>query len=363
MKTLIYLLLQALLLDCINAVDKDDESAGLLIKNIDPTVKNLLRGFESFENVIKVVSWSLSSEKQNERIYNGTKDVCDFLNKMNPTIFCLQQVLPRQLADLENCLASYDLVHPTISTEVGGKGYFNPIFTKKDNRLSQRSSGVSSGAFWLSETPTIRGSKLQKSRYQIDVSMATWVKLSFTYKAKIYVDHASNKKIHFLLNTFTNGSKTKLKNDVRKEHYKNHQTQERLVTTNFYVVNVQLEPSYSEYVRKEQINILLSTIKDVVMDRRRFHVILTGNYNAKDISEDIKRFDWLRDTVKDSRSSYPAFSLFDSVGGGGLVDYIWQDKFESILSATLVDEQHNGESLSEHRPILAVLIPYKQNKK
>ena len=55
---------------------------------------------------------------------------------------------------------------------------FHPIFLKQDERFNVKSSGM----FWLSETPTVPGSKLDDAS---EVAMATWVKIVFSHKASV----------------------------------------------------------------------------------------------------------------------------------------------------------------------------------
>lgn len=91
--------------------------------------------------------------------------VCDILKVESFDIFGAQEVLHNQLEDLAAALPQYGWIG---SGRNDGKqdGEYVPIFWRKD-----RISCLSSGAFWLSETPEVVGSKGWDAKYP---RICTW---------------------------------------------------------------------------------------------------------------------------------------------------------------------------------------------
>jgi len=293
---------------------------------------------------LKVVSWNMLNEHENyEFSWEDRKDgVCNYIKKISPTILGLQQVGLDNLEEIKACLPDHNLVETPVKSENTTNGYFNPIFYKKDNRYTY----VSSGAFWLSKTPEVSGSKLEDAN---EAAFGQWVKMSFSYKASVKKPGVID-KIFNLLHIATEGKLSQDEEGIERQIADQ--------TTTFYVVNARLDP-YNKYVSEQQLEILMSHMKDNVMDRRRNHVVLTGNLNLgpKEVGEKIKRFSWLKNAVNKARFSSTALTLIDreKLVGKGLVDYVKHEKFQAVLSATLVDT--NEELLSDHRPVIAALLP------
>ena len=79
--------------------------------------------------------------------------VCNLINYEGWDVFGAQEVLHNQLLDLKQVLKDYD--HVGVGRSDGKtKGEYAPIFYKKS-----RMRCLSSGTFWLSETPDVAGSK------------------------------------------------------------------------------------------------------------------------------------------------------------------------------------------------------------
>jgi endonuclease/exonuclease/phosphatase family metal-dependent hydrolase len=94
--------------------------------------------------------------------------VCAFIQKTNLAIFGLQEVKHNQLVDLQGCLLGFSSVG--VGRDDGKEGgEYSPVFY--DNK---RFKLIDSGTFWLSETPTVGGSKGWDAAFPRIVS---WVKL------------------------------------------------------------------------------------------------------------------------------------------------------------------------------------------
>ena len=91
--------------------------------------------------------------------------VCDILRVESFDIFGSQEVLHSQLEDISKALPQYD--HIGVGRDDGRTaGEYAPIFYKKD-----RIKCLSSGTFWLSETPEVIGSKGWDAKYP---RICTW---------------------------------------------------------------------------------------------------------------------------------------------------------------------------------------------
>ena len=119
---------------------------------------------------------------------NRKQMVTEFLNKIQPEIIGMQEVLYNQLMDIKNALPGYGW------TGVGRddgmeKGEYAPVFYNKEKLQLVRN-----GHFWLSETPEKTGSKSWGAHLP---RIVTWVRLK---------DKASGKKIFFFNTHFSHVS-------------------------------------------------------------------------------------------------------------------------------------------------------------
>ncbi|NLF33071.1 MAG: endonuclease/exonuclease/phosphatase family protein [Planctomycetes bacterium] len=96
------------------------------------------------------------------------RDLCvEVMQSRRPDILCCQEVWASQAADLRRALAGYAWMG-TID-EPDGRGPVNSIFYRSD-----RFRPTSAGAYWLSQTPHVCGSRSWDSRC---VRLATWARL------------------------------------------------------------------------------------------------------------------------------------------------------------------------------------------
>ena len=189
------------------------------------------------------------------------------------------------------------------------KPQFNPIFYERSSRLVL----VRSGTFWLSMSPTKRGSKLPKAA---DPRICTWAEMKVLSRS-------------------------------RRHHLR------------FYVANTHLNWK-NVNVAKKQIEICTHYLKNTVMDRRRYPIVLMGDLNWEDntsVYKALENTDWLSNTMAESIKTYPALTAITLDGSNEkeLIDYIWQNNFESLLSATTMNARPNGRMISDHRPVLAAV--------
>ena len=249
-----------------------------------------------------------------------------------------------QLSDIHKCLHGYASIGDPITNQ--SNTHYNPIFYKKHAHIKL----VSHGTFWLSKTPNLPESTVEGTNRP---RVATWVQMTFSKNVVKRKQSKTLDKIFWLLQAATGNTKNGKQDDGLSANVD-------YVHMTFFIVNTHLDWKNVEVARR-QIHSLLSHMKEKIMDRRRYKVVLTGDLNWEDDSsmyKEMERFKWMKNTMASSRKTFPALTAVDlnSFREKELNDYIWQDKFESILSATLMDLRQNGRLMSDHRPVFAALL-------
>ena len=229
----------------------------------------------------------------------------------------MQEVLLSQLEFIKTCLENYTYVaEPRVNHTLA---HYNPIFFKKDPRLV----AIENGTFWLSHTPDVPYSQLPEAQHP---RICTWVRLRVS-------KNASNEYAH---------------------------------SFDMYVANTHLNWKKVE-VARDQIKVLLTHLRSKVMNHCRNPVLMMGDLNWEDhtiLYQEIEKFQWMTNTMAMSRQMFPALTAvrLDTHAGKELIDYVWQDGFESILSATMMDKRPNGRLLADHRAVLAAVLDEKLAK-
>ena len=207
-----------------------------------------------------------------------------------------------QLNDLQICLPDY-LVYGE-PRENGHNSLYNPVFIRSLKRFDVTESGT----FWLSLTPEIFSSRLLSSQ---EPRICTWVKVNVT----------------------------------------SHEQPKEVIVATTHLAWRSMETAH------KQINVLLSYLKRNVMVGQQMPVILTGDFNWESDSSVYKFIDMsgIKNTMATADVAYPALTALPPYPG--IVDYIWQKGFDSLISATLMDSRPNSRMLSDHRPVISVLAP------
>ncbi|MHB9055744.1 MAG: endonuclease/exonuclease/phosphatase family protein [Paludibacteraceae bacterium] len=218
-------------------------------------------------------------------------------------IIGMQEVLYNQLTDFQNLLKSYD--HIGVGrTDGKEKGEYSPIFYNKE-----KLSLLSSGWFWLSETPEVAGKKGWDAAIE---RIATWGK---------FKDNSTGKSI-FILNT----------------HFDH----------------------IGEIARKESVNLIMQKVNEL---SQGLPVIVTGDFNASPNSNVIQNIVNSSNPLHltDSRAVSPVvygpkWSFHDfgrtPVEKRELIDYIFIKNNVKVLKYGFLAEQEGNEFLSDHAPVL-----------
>lgn len=236
---------------------------------------------------------------------NRKEKVFSLIRKETPDVFGVQEALMEQVADLEHAFPQYSRVG--VGRDDGKEaGEFSPLFYDSGKfRL------ISSGVFWLSQTPQIAGSRGWDAACN---RLVTWIKLSEKKSGFSYLVFCT----HF-------------------DHM-------------------------GELARRNSAQLLIHSVDSLSVD---LPAIVMGDFNAnlesepyKLITEKANAFH-LTDArsictnVKGPEYTYTGFS----VGGikGEMIDYIFLKGFRKVKSFT-VDPANNGEFYpSDHLPVSAVI--------
>ena len=251
----------------------------------------------------------------------------------------MQDLHEYQLNDIKSCLPQYSVIDGRSNGEDDEEVRYNPIFFKKESRLRL----VKNGTFTLKKKPYYINSKFFKIERK--PSMCTWARLSFAERITPYsYNETSRKSTSELLLRELRIMSNKIVMDEPRVRYKWY---------DFYVAVTHLSSMY-EYTAKEQAHTLTQRLKDDIMERRAYPVVLMGDIGWEDnspIYDMLQKNKWLSNTMEASKSVLPAMSFKERA----LVDYIWQNKFKSLLSAIITDT--SGKQLCDHYPVLAALLP------
>ncbi|MFW6154908.1 MAG: endonuclease/exonuclease/phosphatase family protein [Planctomycetota bacterium] len=229
------------------------------------------------------------------------RDLCiDVMLSREPDIVCCQEVWHGQAADLRRGLAGYTWLG-TID-EPDGRGPLNSVFYRTD-----RFTPTSAGAYWLSKTPHVCGSRNWRSRCS---RLATWVRL---------LDGASGKELR--------------------------------------IVNTHLD-HISQSAREGQARVIN---EDAAAYNEDFPQLLTGDMNAEADNPAIERFrqgGW-RDTWQAARGEDDPGRTFHEFRGHaydgphGRIDWIFARGAVRALGAEVVTDHRDGRYPSDHYFITA----------
>ena len=150
-------------------------------------------GFSSAQVPMKVMTFNIRYNNPGDSIYNWDhrRDlVNNVIRSYNPDIAGFQEVLYGQMKDLKNALKEYEYFG--VGRDNGKKaGEYSLIIYKKS-----RFKRMGGSTFWLSETPSLPGSKSWNSAC---TRIVTWVKLEDSksglvfYLFNTHFDHISEK--------------------------------------------------------------------------------------------------------------------------------------------------------------------------
>eukprot|EP00111_Clytia_hemisphaerica_P001980 TCONS_00005589-protein len=267
------------------------------VKRMTSSRPNILNN----SNNLNILQWNILYDKvkNTSDSWLFRKDfVCDYINAVNPDIMGLQEVMESQLVELQQCLPHYHIFGE--QRDSVPNALYNPILVKRSPKMRVTRTGT----FWLSLIPDIKGSKAPTSK---EPRICTWVEID-------------------------NGS-----------------------TKPFIVATTHLAWR-SQKTAANQISILIQHLQSNILQDAKQPLVVTGDFNWESNSTvyTTMKEAGFSNTMLDSQFVFPALTALPPYPG--LIDYVWQQGFNSLFSATLMDNRpDNGRYLSDHRPVLAIL--------
>jgi len=238
---------------------------------------------------------------------NRKNKVLELIKAQQPAIFGLQEVLVDQLRDVENAFPSFTRVG--VGRDDGREaGEFSPVFFD-----SRRFQPETSGTFWLSQTPSIPGSRGWDAACN---RVVTWVKLTDTQTGKIL----------FFFNT----------------HFDH----------------------MGHKARRNSAFLLTKAVDSIASG---YPVIITGDFNSTPDSEPIfimtarvkpwQLFTDSRSLCKGRTGPGYTYTGFE-VGGipGQLIDFVFLKSIRRVLSHTVIEQNDGKYYPSDHLPVVVKLV-------
>lgn len=244
--------------------------------------------------------------------WNSRKDICtQIIGAYSPDIICLQEVLRVQYQDIKKVFTDYwafGFEGPKM--DAYPEGYHgiakNVIFFSKE-----RYEFISSGCYWLSETPHIAGSKSWETAR---ARHCNWVRLR---------DRTTDKEFRVL--------------DVHLDHI-------------------------SQGAKERQINMV---INEAAQYNEDFPQILAGDYNSdikNNVIKIIKSSGWtdtysvIHGEIETGRTMHSFKGIQAKPGKNGRIDFIFSSGPVKTIASELVKDEVNGKYPSDHFFIYADII-------
>ncbi|EJL68029.1 endonuclease/exonuclease/phosphatase family protein [Chryseobacterium populi] len=257
-----------------------------------------------FSQDLKVMSFNirLNVESDKENAWPQRKqDVADLLTYYHPDYFGVQEALPEQMKDIKNGLKNYDYVG--VGRDDGKeKGEFSAVFYDT-NRLQV----LTSGTFWLSETP--------------DIPSKGW-------------DAALNRICTYAV-------------------FRDKKSKKEFMALNLHFDHV------GNVARVKSSELILNKIKEI--NPKNLPVILSGDFNLTDDSEPIKIISQnLKDTFYNSETKHygpvGTFTAFNvNEAPKDRIDYIFVKGFKIKSHRHINDRRPNLLYPSDHFPVIVDL--------
>jgi endonuclease/exonuclease/phosphatase family metal-dependent hydrolase len=227
--------------------------------------------------------------------------VTDLIKKHNPDLFGVQEALHNQMMDLQNNLPDYQFIG--VGRDDGKeKGEYSAIFYKKD-----KFEVLKQNTFWLSETPTIPGSKSWDAAITRVVTFAV-VKEKSSGKSFIYAN------THF--------------DHIGKE------------------------------ARKNSANTIKHLLLDFMKDYKAIPVLVSGDFNSEPTAEPyLNMIDGKELQLTDARPGTDVTGTFCGFEVGKIecrtIDYIFHSPQWKASNYKVIQENDGKYYPSDHLPVMA----------
>lgn len=272
----------------------------------------------------------------------------------------LQEVPVNDVSILKSCLTSYTVVTGEPS-RVDDIVMYNLIIIKHSRRLTL----VETGSFMLGH----ESNNVESEANSSIAAICTWARIRIAERKTRYPKYYEKRSIQHesfgnlllrILKLFTKkkeGSKEEIIRQQNIKDLKSTMKRERKVMyswSDFYVAVTKLN-YHNKHTGNKQAHLLARSLRNKVMDRRRYPLFVMGDLGFEDNSkmyEYLHQVQELKDSMAEARYQYPSLTCDKE----GLVDFIWHDKFESIMAATMTDTENTDVKISNHRPVFAAFF-------
>jgi endonuclease/exonuclease/phosphatase family metal-dependent hydrolase len=227
--------------------------------------------------------------------------VTDLIKKHNPDLFGVQEALHNQMMDLQNNLPDYQFIG--VGRDDGKeKGEYSAIFYKKD-----KFEVLKQNTFWLSETPTIPGSK-------------SW-------------DEAITRVVTFAV------------------------AKEKSSGKSFIYANTHFDHIGKE-ARKNSANTIKHLLLDFIEDYKAIPVLVSGDFNSEPTAEPyLNMIDGKELQLTDARPGTDVTGTFCGFEVGKIecrtIDYIFHSPQWKASNYKVLQENDGKYYPSDHLPVMA----------
>jgi endonuclease/exonuclease/phosphatase family metal-dependent hydrolase len=263
----------------------------------------------SDENSFKVMTFNVRYDNPADSINAWPRradQVCNFIQKENPDILGMQEVLWSQYMLMDSVLTGYTSVG--VGRDDGAKGgEMNPVFFKKE-----KFDMVRTITFWLSDTPEVPGSMGWGASLP---RIVTWMELV----------NKSNHEHFFFFNT----------------HFANDSDSARTMSSAILLKEVKMIAEGFPFVITGDFNMIRTS---------QAYAIITGPAESVPLLKD----SYLISEKKPSGSPY-TFNGFSDETGKSRIDYIFVKNGMRVLEYKTFMKKDHGIFISDHWPVEAVI--------
>lgn len=271
---------------------------------------------DATDNIHRIMSCNIRVALEEDEAkgfgWNSRKDICtEIIGSYNPDIICLQEVLRVQYNDIRNVFSDYiSFGFEGPEMDAFPEGYHgiakNVIFFSP-----KRYEYISSGCYWLSETPHIAGSKSWEAAR---ARHCNWIRL-----------------------------------------------RDRMTNKEFRVLNVHLD-HVSQAAKEKQIEMVLEECRQY---QKTFPQLLAGDFNSdikNNVIKSIKSNDWndtyaaIHGEIETGRTMHSFKGANATQGKLGRIDFIFSYGTIHTIASELVKDNIDGKYPSDHYFIWADIV-------
>eukprot|EP00111_Clytia_hemisphaerica_P025070 TCONS_00073796-protein len=320
-------------------------SGGLKMADINSTIEKTLGDRNFKDNVLSTLSWNIEQPITSFSRQNMA-DICHVINKVAPMFAGLQSTSEEQRRNLKVCLHQHSIIG-----EDSDNNLQNVILFKHSRRILIKDHG-----------------SFKASNYDVALkqsSTCTWARVQFAHRVRGFpmlrfsgADQPKEndvEKLFGILSLLLPQNRRRSRRDVKSPYR----------WSTFYVAVMKIHNDDDEGMLREEFRSLLSNLRNKVMKRRRFPLILLVDLGKEDNSLAYQlineQFYWIKNTMAHSILTFPAMTKTNKEDRSSetMSDYVMKNRFHGLVSAVLTDDVIKG--ISNTRPVFAAMMRYREN--